>query len=57
MIIALPQIKPQITRYSGNIISDIVSFKKLADADAVHGGMSSPSKMPGLSYSIPASRC
>ena len=57
MIITLPQIQPQITRYSGNINSDIVPFKKLADADAVHGGMSSPSKMPGLSYSIPASRC
>lgn len=32
-------------------------FKTLKEADAVHGGMGRPSKMPGLSYGIPAKHC
>lgn len=32
-------------------------FRTLKEADAVHGGFSRPSKMPGYAYSIPARNC
>lgn len=32
-------------------------FKKLSEAEAVAGKLSMPSKMPGYSYSLPASTC
>lgn len=32
-------------------------FKTLKEADAVHGGLGKPSKMPGYAYGIPAKYC
>lgn len=32
-------------------------IKTLSEADAIHGGLSKPSKMPGYAYGIPAKRC
>ena len=32
-------------------------FKTLKEADAIHGGLGKPSKMPGYAYGIPAKYC
>ena len=32
-------------------------FKTLKEADAIHGGLGKPSKMPGYAYGIPAKHC
>ena len=32
-------------------------IKRISDAEAIVGGLSKPSKMPGLAYGIPAKRC
>lgn len=32
-------------------------LRTLRDADAIHGGLSKPSKMPGLAYGLPAKYC
>ena len=32
-------------------------FKTLKEADAIHGGLGKPSKMPGDAYGIPAKYC
>jgi hypothetical protein len=46
-----------ITEYSGDLEEDLLLFKTIKKADLITGGFSKPSKMPGFSYSIPASKC
>ena len=40
-----------------NLKQDLTLFKKLADGNKIHGGLSAPSKMPGYSYGLPSSTC
>jgi hypothetical protein len=46
-----------IEEYKGNLETDLLLFNTIKKADLVTGGFSKPSKMPGYSYSIPASKC
>jgi len=46
-----------IEEYKGGLEADLLLFKTIKKADLVTGGFSKPSKMPGYSYSIPASKC
>ena len=48
---------PQIQRYTGSIKADLERFKTIKQADLVYGKFSSPSKMPGFGYGLPASKC
>ena len=60
--ISLPQHTGQIQRiripqYTGDILHDVQQFRTIKSCEAVTGALSKPSKMPGWSYSLPASRC
>ena len=51
------QQSPMTPLYTGNLEADILKIKTVKEANAIVGGLSSPSKMPSYCYNLPASRC